>query len=61
MQKNQMMHQLLKVFQMALTPQNFMPRSKKTFSMAGCGSPTKANPKHGHKVQWLIKDMFITC
>lgn len=51
LQKNHMMHQLLKVLQMDLTPQNFMPRSKMTFSMAGCGSLTKANPKHGHKVQ----------
>ncbi|KTF77410.1 hypothetical protein cypCar_00029887 [Cyprinus carpio] len=48
--KNQLMYQLLKILQMALTAQNFMPRSKKTFYTAGCGSLTKANPNHGHKV-----------
>lgn len=53
--------QLLKVLQMASTPPNFMPRSKKTFSTAACGSRTKANPGHGRKIPRMIKDPFITC
>lgn len=56
--KNQL--QLLKVLWMALTPPNFMPRSKKTFSTAGCGNRTKANPGHGRRTPRIIKDMFIT-
>uniref|UniRef100_A0A8C1UZA6 N-acetyltransferase 16, like n=1 Tax=Cyprinus carpio TaxID=7962 RepID=A0A8C1UZA6_CYPCA len=55
------MYQLLKVLQMALTAQNFMPRSKKTFYMAGCGSLTKANPNHGHKLTCAEVTMDSHC